>query len=332
MLRTARRDIDAVAVAEHDEPPAIIGSYLQRLAYPDDYKQHVARGRELQEAYHHAGNVLDVQLRGEYLVRGAREGRVPRLRRGEHRQQGIFRAADDGAGFSAGPAALRENEIRDGRCEPFDAGDRSGAHAATRKMKSSPSIRCMRFLYVADKYEGLVVVGDPNPKSKTPGVSTLLDGDPRNNFLKRAAGVQSGRHSQRRAADHDCRNVRIHAVRSRAGGGGSGQSACSRAWWREIGAPELNDPQGIAIQFRYAFVVDRDGLKVLDVTDARSSARWCPMHWCAWGRAQYLRGAHVCIRCWRQAGAGDCERGKARTAQARSDVFRGRKDRMMCAT
>src|SRR5262249_9137465 len=34
-----------------------------------------------------------------------------------------------------------------------------------------------------------------------------------------------------------------------------------------IGAPALNDPRGIAVQFRYAFVVDRDGLKVLDVTD-----------------------------------------------------------------
>jgi hypothetical protein len=35
----------------------------------------------------------------------------------------------------------------------------------------------------------------------------------------------------------------------------------------EIGAPALEDPQGIAIQFRYAFVVDRGGLQVLDVSD-----------------------------------------------------------------
>ena len=42
------------------------------------------------------------------------------------------------------------------------------------------------FLYVADKYEGLVIVGNPNPNTKTPGVATLLDGDPNNNFLKRA--------------------------------------------------------------------------------------------------------------------------------------------------
>ena len=34
----------------------------------------------------------------------------------------------------------------------------------------------------------------------------------------------------------------------------------------EIGAPDLVDPQGVAVQFRYAFVVDRQGLKVLDVT------------------------------------------------------------------
>ncbi len=34
-----------------------------------------------------------------------------------------------------------------------------------------------------------------------------------------------------------------------------------------VGAPALSDPRGIAIQFRYAFVADRDGLKVLDVTD-----------------------------------------------------------------
>ena len=35
----------------------------------------------------------------------------------------------------------------------------------------------------------------------------------------------------------------------------------------QIGAPYLDDPRGVAIQFRYAFVVDRAGLKVLDITD-----------------------------------------------------------------
>jgi hypothetical protein len=33
-----------------------------------------------------------------------------------------------------------------------------------------------------------------------------------------------------------------------------------------IGPPDLVEPRGIAVQFRYAFVADREGLKVLDVT------------------------------------------------------------------
>ncbi len=37
-------------------------------------EQHVARGRELKEAYHHPGNVLDVQLRGEYLYAALGKG------------------------------------------------------------------------------------------------------------------------------------------------------------------------------------------------------------------------------------------------------------------
>ena len=38
------------------------------------------------------------------------------------------------------------------------------------------------FLYVADAEEGLVVIGDPNLKSKSPGVLTLLDGNPAQQF------------------------------------------------------------------------------------------------------------------------------------------------------
>ena len=38
------------------------------------------------------------------------------------------------------------------------------------------------FLYVADSEEGLVIVGNPDLKSKTPGVGTLLDGDPDEQF------------------------------------------------------------------------------------------------------------------------------------------------------
>src|SRR6202522_840776 len=71
-----RKGFDAVAVAEHDEPPAIFGSYLQRVAYPQDYERHVARDKQLKEAYNHPGNILDLQLRGEYLYAALGQGGV----------------------------------------------------------------------------------------------------------------------------------------------------------------------------------------------------------------------------------------------------------------
>ncbi len=259
------KGFDAVAVAEHDEPPAIIGSYLQRLAYPDNYRQHVARDRQLKEGYHHLGNVLDVQLRGEYLYAALGKGG--------------FRAYDvaniDNKAFSertitAPVSPLGQQLYVKTKYAMAVASPSTLAidPARTRdpENEEQPIHAIYAYLYVADKYEGLVVIGDSNPKSKTPGVSTLLDGDPRNNFLKRALafnpeGVLDG-----------ARRIAI--------AGTYAYILCDRGLVvvdldnplqprvaAVVGAPDLNDPQGIAIQFRYAFIVDRGGLKVLDVTE-----------------------------------------------------------------
>jgi len=96
-------------------------------------------------------------------------------------------------------------------------------------------------------------------------VGTLLDGNPTNNFLKRALAFNP--------------NGILNGARRITIVGTYAYMLCDRGLvvvdlsnplqprvTAEIGAPELNDPQGIAIQFRYGFVVDRDGLKVLDVT------------------------------------------------------------------
>jgi hypothetical protein len=122
------------------------------------------------------------------------------------------------------------------------------------------------FLYVTDKYEGLVIVGDPNLKSKSPGVGTLLDGDPANNFLKREKGFNP--------------NGILNGARRITIVGTYAYILCDRGLvvvnldnpldpkvTAEIGAPFLNEAHGIAVQFRYAFVVDKDGLKVLDITN-----------------------------------------------------------------
>ena len=259
------KGFDAVAVAEHDEPPAIIGSYLQHVAYPQDFKQHVGRDRQLKEAYHHLGNVLDLQLRGEYLYAA--------LGKGGFR---IYDVANiDNKNFSERTVTAPVSPLG----QRFYVPTKFATAVASPSTQAVDPVRTRRpeneeqsihplysYLYVADKYEGLVVIGDPDPKSKRPGVSTLLDGNPQNNFLKRALafnpeGILNG-----------ARRITI--------AGTYAYMLCDQGLVvvdldnplqpkiaAKIGAPELQEPQGIAIQFRYAFVVDRGGLKVIDVSD-----------------------------------------------------------------
>jgi hypothetical protein len=63
-VATDNKGFEAVTVAEHDEPEAIYGSDLQRVAYPDNFRKFVAHNRELSAVAAHEGNVLDIQARG----------------------------------------------------------------------------------------------------------------------------------------------------------------------------------------------------------------------------------------------------------------------------
>ena len=259
-----KRGFDAIVAAEHDEPPAIIGSYLQRLVYPDDYKRHLAHKRELEHAYHHEGDVLDVQLRGEYLYAASGKGGIR-----------VYDVANiDNKGFSermvtAPVSPLGQRFYLATRNAQAIASPSTLALDPARSRhpenEEGPIHPIYAFLYVADKEEGLVVVGDPNVKGKSPGVSTLLDGDPRNNFLKRTLAFNP------KGALTGARRITIVGTYA--------YMLCDRGLvvvdltnplaprvTAQIGAPDLVDPQGISVQFRYAFVVDRQGLKVLDVT------------------------------------------------------------------
>src|SRR6185503_12586150 len=57
--------LEVVVATERTEPQAVFGSSLHRIAYPDNYKNHVDSGSELKTVYEHTGNprVLQVQLR-----------------------------------------------------------------------------------------------------------------------------------------------------------------------------------------------------------------------------------------------------------------------------
>jgi hypothetical protein len=123
------------------------------------------------------------------------------------------------------------------------------------------------FLYVADREEGLVIVGNKDPQSRNiVGVGTLLDGNPSNNFLERAAtfnpdGILSGARRITIAGTYAYILTPKHLVVV------SLDDPLHPKVVATLGeADGLVDPRGVQIQFRYGFVVDKDGLKVLDVT------------------------------------------------------------------
>ena len=254
-----RDGFEGVTVAERDEPPAIIGSHLHQLAFPKAYAAHVKRGLKLAHAHHRpAGRreeVLDVQQRGEYVYAALGAGG--------------FRVYDisniDNKDFSerivtspVSPLGQRlyvQTKYATAVATPTTLGV-DPVRQRFPENEEQPIHPMYGFLYVADRDEGLVVV--------TAG--TLLDGDPANNFLERAAtfnpgGVLTGARRITIAGTYAyiltpsalvvvSIDDPVHPKVVATLGEGAG----------------LRDPRGVQIQFRYAFVVDREGLKVLDVT------------------------------------------------------------------
>ena len=258
---------EGVAVAERAEPPAIIGSHLHKLAYPDEFAAHQKRGLSLEHAHHHPGEeVLDVQQRGEYVYAALGEGG--------------FRIYDisniDNKDFSeriltapVSPLGQRlyvKTKYATAVATPTTLGvDPLRTH--NPENEEQPIHLMYGFLYVTDRDEGLVIVGNKDPKSKNIiGVGTLLDGNPSNNFLERAVtfnpdGVLTG--AKRITIAGTCAYIltaKTLVVVSLADPFHPKVTATLGE------ADGLVEPRGVQIQFRYAFVVDREGLKVLDVT------------------------------------------------------------------
>src|SRR5262249_55414600 len=110
-------------------------------------------------------------------------------------------------------------------------------------------------IYVTDKYEGLIIVG----------AGTLLDGDPLNNFLKRDVtfnpdGILCGANAITIVATYAyiCCDAGLVVV--------SINDPAKPEVKCVMGAPHLHHPHAVQCQFRYAYVADDEGVKVLDIT------------------------------------------------------------------
>jgi hypothetical protein len=277
--------LEVVVATEHTEPQAVFGSSLQKIAYPDNYEKFVKGGSSLETAYEHVGNprVLQVQLRGEYAYVAAGEGGLRVYDVAQIDQKGFserittapvsrfgqkFWVKTKYATAVAAPTTLAVDPARwrlkvdSTMIDPESAAKLTGDARKQLLNEEQPIHPLYAYLYLVDKYEGLILVN----------AATLLDGDPLNNYLKRAldpAKYANGAFNPGGALN-DANNICIaghYAYITTAHGlvVVDIDDPLNPSITGQISAPELKTPRAVAIQFRYGFVVDNEGMKVLDL-------------------------------------------------------------------
>jgi hypothetical protein len=249
---------EAVVVTEREEPQAVIGSDLHQMAYPREHAAHRASGGKLKEAYHHGGGVLSLQLRGEYLFAAQGRGglRVYDVAQVDHKgfSERMVSAPVSPLGQKLYVKTRNATSVALPSTMTADPARNKTARELLPANQEQPLHEIYDHAFVTDAEEGLVVVGP---------LHTLLDGDPRNNFIRRAGAFDGG--------------GKLQGAVSMTLAGTLGFVATPRglvvldldkpAQPRIVAEVEagLREPRAVAVQFRYAFVVDAEGLKVLNV-------------------------------------------------------------------
>jgi hypothetical protein len=225
--------------------------------------------------------VLQVQLRGEYANVAAGEGGLRVYDVAQIDQKGFserittapvsrfgqkFWVKTKYATAVAAPTTLAVDPARwrvktDGSMiDPILASTLTGAARKQLINDEQPIHPLFAYLYVVDKYEGLILVN----------AATLLDGDPLNNYLKRALDP-----AKYRGGAFNPDGVLTGSSNITIAGKFAYIATPSAVVIVSIDDPlnpkivsriSLRNPRAIAIQFRYAFVADQEGLNVIDVT------------------------------------------------------------------
>jgi hypothetical protein len=261
--------LSAVEVTEREEPQAVFGSKLQHLAFPENFEEFERKGRLLEEAHVHSGRdisdaflhplrrheVLCVQNRGEYLYAACGSGGLR-----------VFDIAFiDDKGFSerittAPVSPLGQKFYVPTKCATYVASPTTLAPDPTRTHKPENDEQKVHALYgniyVTDKYEGLIAVG----------IATTIDGNPSNNFLKREVTFNPG------GILNGARHIAIVGVYAYISCD-AGVVVVSLDDPKKpevkcvLGPEETRHPVAVQFQFRYGYICDEEGLKIMDVTD-----------------------------------------------------------------
>lgn len=254
--------VEAITVTEWDEPQAVIGSYLQQYAYPDYFKKHQERKLELPDPIDHgvqhhstAGIANCLQLRGEYLFVAEGKGGFRAYDVASIANKGISQRIITAPFSSSGHDTHIASKNATCMALPTNqaiAPTRNEGDLMRKTNQEQPFHPIYHYAFITDVDEGLIVVN----------VDTLADGEPRNNFFKRALtwnqnGVLSG-----------ARHITLggHYAYITTAKGLVMLDLDNPLKPKHLKTIPLNDARASALQFRYLFVTTGEGLRVVDVT------------------------------------------------------------------
>ena len=278
----------ATRVTEYDEPQTVIGSYLHRYAYPDYWNLHVDQnGRELKNWVR--GKTFDKKLSGETQpfeefvnIHEGTAGRVGCLQlRGEY----MFVAEGKG-GFTAYDVASIANKGTSERIlkGPFSAlghdtnvkttnatcmalatnqpiAPTRNTEAMREANQEQPFLPIYNYAAVTDAVEGLILVN----------VNTLADGEFRNNKLTRKTYADGSTAWNPDGVLNGARHIVLAGeVAYITADKGLVVVDLSNPDTPMLAAVRpLRDARASAVQFRYLWVTDAEGVKLFDVTSLR---------------------------------------------------------------
>jgi hypothetical protein len=248
--------LSATLVAEETEPQAIFGSHLQSIAYPNNYRRHREREMKLAESQvHRSYESNQVQMYGEFLLSaGGHNGFIV---------YDIANVANKGFNQRIVTAPFspigQKLYVRTKEATGIAVGSPAPLDPKRKQLpvnEERPVAPLFGYAFIADRVEGLITVD----------IMTLTDGVPTNDHLKRAAtynpdGKLTGAHRLIVAGNY------AYVLTDRTLAVVRISDSARPELIAEVSAPALRNPRSIAVQFRYAFITDADGLKVLDVTD-----------------------------------------------------------------
>lgn len=265
--------LHAAVVTERDEPQAVIGSYLHRLAYPDFFQEHIGKNKSfLKRGHEHVSKdisdpflrpfmkpeILSVQHRGEYLYAACGEGgfRIFDIAFIDHK--GFSERMSTAPVSPLGQKFFVRSKYATSVAAPTTiAPDPTRKHFAENEEGRVAGIYGL--IFFTDKYEGLVAVG----------AGTLLDGDPLNNFVKRAwtfnpDNILAGASHVTTVGNY------VYVTCDKGLVVISLEDSAKPVITAVLDERFLKKPRSVAVQFRYAFVADEEGVKVLDATNIAS--------------------------------------------------------------